>query len=83
MTIENLEPKRVWKHFYSLTRIPRPSKREQKAVEYLYQWGQSLGLETIPQFGPECYSNLITCALRNNLFFCTVCGKEHCCYCQQ
>ena len=47
MTIENLEPKRVWKHFYSLTRIPRPSKREQKAVEYMYEWGKSLGLETI------------------------------------
>lgn len=47
MSIEQLEPKRVWKHFHSLTRIPRPSKREEKVVEYMYNWGKSLGLETI------------------------------------
>lgn len=47
MTIENLEPKRVWKNFHSLTRIPRPSKKEIKAVEFMYNFGKSLGLETI------------------------------------
>ncbi len=46
MTIDNLEPKRVWKNFYSLTQIPRPSKREEKAVAFLYKFGKSLGLET-------------------------------------
>ncbi len=47
MTIDNLDPKCVWKHFYALTRIPRPSKKEEKVVEYMYNWGKSLGLETI------------------------------------
>lgn len=47
MTIENLEPKKVWNNFYSLTRIPRPSKREGKAVDFMYKWGKDHGLETI------------------------------------
>jgi dipeptidase D len=47
MTIAELEPKRVWKNFYSLTQIPRPSKREQKAVAFLEKFGKDLGLETI------------------------------------
>ncbi len=47
MTIENLDPKCVWKHFHSLTRIPRPSKREGKAVDFMVKFGKDLGLETI------------------------------------
>ena len=47
MTIKELNPSLVWKNFYELTRIPRPSKKEAKAVEYLYEFGKSLGLETI------------------------------------
>ena len=45
--ILNLEPKEVWKHFYSLTQIPRPSKHEDKIQEFMVNWGKSLGLETI------------------------------------
>ena len=47
MTIRDLEPSLVWKNFHALTQIPRPSKKEAKAVEYLYEFGRSLGLETI------------------------------------
>lgn len=47
MTIKDLNPSLVWKNFYALTQIPRPSKKEGKAVEYLYNFGLSLGLETI------------------------------------
>lgn len=47
MTIKELEPSLVWKNFHALTQIPRPSKKEAKAVEYLYRFGKSLGLETI------------------------------------
>ncbi len=46
-SIANLEPKIVWKHFHSLTQIPRPSKHEKEAVEFLVKFGKSLGLETI------------------------------------
>lgn len=47
MTIKDLKPSIVWNNFYQLTRIPRPSKHEEKAVEYLYNFGKSHGLETI------------------------------------
>ena len=45
--ILNLEPKSLWKHFYSLTRIPRPSKKEEKIREFVASYGKNLGLETI------------------------------------
>ncbi len=45
--IANLHPTSLWKHFYSLTQIPRPSKKEAEVVEFVRQFGESLGLETI------------------------------------
>ena len=47
MNIQDLEPKVVWKNFYALTQIPRPSKHEAKVIDYLYNWGKSHGFETI------------------------------------
>ncbi len=46
MSIQNLEPKVVWNHFYSLTQIPRPSKHEDKIREFMVNFGKKLGLET-------------------------------------
>lgn len=46
-TIAELAPQIVWKNFYELTKIPRPSKFEQAAADYLYDFGKKLGLETI------------------------------------
>ncbi|MFP4526158.1 MAG: aminoacyl-histidine dipeptidase [Bacteroidales bacterium] len=45
--IKSLKPEPLWKHFYNLTQIPRPSKKEAKAVELVEQFGKELGLETI------------------------------------
>jgi dipeptidase D len=45
--ILNLEPKAVWKNFYSLTQIPRPSKKEAKVIAFLKKFGEDLNLETI------------------------------------
>jgi len=45
--ILNLEPKEIWKHFYDLTQVPRPSKHEDKIQEFMMNFGKSLGLETI------------------------------------
>jgi dipeptidase D len=45
--ILNLEPKALWKNFYSLTQIPRPSKKEVQVQEFAVNFGKSLGLETI------------------------------------
>ena len=47
MDIINLKPQRVWKHFYSLTQIPRPSKKEEKVRAFLAEFGRNLGLETV------------------------------------
>ncbi|TAJ15571.1 aminoacyl-histidine dipeptidase [Marinilabiliaceae bacterium JC017] len=45
--ISKLEPKLLWESFYELTQIPRPSKKELQAIEYVEKFGKSLGLETI------------------------------------
>ena len=45
--ITNIEPKAVWENFYSLTQIPRPSKKEEKIQSFMVNFGKSLGLETI------------------------------------
>lgn len=45
--ILRLQPEAVWRNFYSLTQIPRPSKKEARIIEFMKQFGESLGLETI------------------------------------
>ncbi len=45
-TIANLSPQEVWKHFYALTQIPRPSKFDQDAANYICEFGKNLGLES-------------------------------------
>ncbi|MDF1576203.1 MAG: aminoacyl-histidine dipeptidase [Bacteroidales bacterium] len=45
--IKNLDPREVWKHFHTLTQIPRPSKKEAEIIEYMKKFGEDLGLETI------------------------------------
>jgi dipeptidase D len=44
--IVNLEPKEVWRNFYSLTQVPRPSKHEEKIQQFMLQFGDDHGLET-------------------------------------
>lgn len=44
--ITDLEPKGLWKIFYELTRIPRPSKKEGKAVQFVREFGERLKLQT-------------------------------------
>ena len=46
MSIANLKPERVWKNFYALTQVPRPSKKEHKAVEFIEKFGREHGLDT-------------------------------------
>ncbi len=45
--IKNLEPKLLWKYFYEITQIPRPSKKEHMMTEFMKKFGQEHGLETI------------------------------------
>ena len=45
-TILSLAPQNVWKHFYSLTQVPRPSGHLKKIQEFLLNFGKSIGVET-------------------------------------
>ena len=45
--ILKLKPESLWKSFYELTQIPRPSKKEEKVRAFLKKFGEDLGLETI------------------------------------
>ncbi|MBQ5803219.1 MAG: aminoacyl-histidine dipeptidase [Bacteroidales bacterium] len=45
-TIAELNPQIVWKNFYELTKIPRPSKFESEAAKYICDFGKNLGLES-------------------------------------
>ncbi len=47
MNVRDLEPKSVWNNFADLNAIPRPSKKEEKVIEFAKQFGEKLNLETI------------------------------------
>ncbi len=42
-----LYPSGIWKNFESLCNIPHISKKEEKIIEFMKNWGKNLGLETI------------------------------------
>ncbi len=46
MSIRNLEPKALWNNFADLNAVPRPSKKEEKVIEFMLNFGKSLNLET-------------------------------------
>ncbi len=45
--IFKLEPTAVWKNFHSLTQIPRPSHHEDRIQQFMVDFGNTHGLETI------------------------------------
>lgn len=44
--LNNLEPKAVWSAFEEICEVPRPSKKEDKIIEFLLAFGAKHGLET-------------------------------------
>ena len=44
--IRNLEPKVLWNQFANLNAVPRPSKKEDRVIEFMKNFGNQLGLET-------------------------------------
>ena len=44
--IRNLEPKNLWNKFADLNAVPRPSKKEERVIEFIKNFGNNLGLET-------------------------------------
>ena len=45
--IRALEPKALWNKFADLNAVPRPSKKEERVIQFMKDFGKSLGLETI------------------------------------
>lgn len=46
MTIAELDPRPLWKYFAELNSLPRPSKNEQAAVDWVHRFGLERGLDT-------------------------------------
>ena len=44
--VRNLEPKVLWNHFEDLNAVPRPSKKEERVIEFIMNFGDNLGLHT-------------------------------------
>ena len=44
--LEQLEPKALWNNFTGLNAVPRPSKKEEKVIAFIKNFGEHLGLET-------------------------------------
>lgn len=47
MSVRNLEPNSLWNHFADLNAVPRPSKKEERVIEFMMNFGKNLGLTTI------------------------------------
>ena len=45
--IRTLEPKLLWNKFADLNAVPRPSKKEERVIAFMKDFGAKLGLETI------------------------------------
>ena len=43
---KKLKPELVWKYFEEITKVPRPSKKEEKIIEYLLEFGAKHKLKT-------------------------------------
>jgi dipeptidase D len=46
LSVRNLEPKVLWNKFADLNAVPRPSKKEERVIAFMMDFGQQLGLET-------------------------------------
>ena len=45
--VRNLEPKQLWNKFADLNAVPRPSKKEERVIAFMVEFGKNLGLEVV------------------------------------
>ncbi|ATA93358.1 cytosol nonspecific dipeptidase [Capnocytophaga canimorsus] len=45
--IKKLQPQSLWGNFADLNEVPRPSKKEEKVIAFMMDFGKKLGLETL------------------------------------
>lgn len=46
-SFQNLQPASIYKYFYEICQIPHPSKKEERIIKYLMDFGKAHNLETI------------------------------------
>jgi len=44
--VQNLVPQEIWSNFAALNAVPRPSKKEERIIAFMMNFGQNLNLET-------------------------------------
>lgn len=49
--IKKLEPQIVWRNFYALTQVPRPSGHLEKIQQFLLDWAAERGIEAFKDGG--------------------------------
>lgn len=45
--MQSLYPEKLWSSFADLNAVPRPSKKEERVISFIRNFGESLGLDTI------------------------------------
>lgn len=45
--LNQLKPEAVWRYFEEICQVPRPSKKEEKIIAFLQEFGKKQGLETL------------------------------------
>jgi dipeptidase D len=45
--LSQLKPAQVWENFEAICNIPHPSKKEEKIIQFMKEFGEKLGLKTI------------------------------------
>ena len=46
MKVRDLSPTKIWNNFEDLNAVPRPSKNEERVIEFIKNFGLALGLIT-------------------------------------
>lgn len=57
MSIRDLEPKLIWGLFDDITRVPRPSKKEEKAIAFLVDFAREHNLD----YRKDAIGNVVIC----------------------
>ena len=74
--IRQLEPSSLWNHFSDLNAVPRPSKKEERIIQFMVDFGEKLKLETkvdsvgnviITKPATKGFENLKTVVLQSHL----------------
>jgi dipeptidase D len=47
MSVSDLNPQLLWSNFDKINAVPRPSKKEEEIIQFMMDFGENLGLETL------------------------------------